>query len=266
MLKKEVKMPIFSDYFLDQYLSGECSKNDVISFEKALVEDETLRIHFENFKLLKAKHRQELPNLAQLMSSHETSKNTASSLNYIDILQRWWLRGSALGLVTAICLFVLWLPESPKESQDDIRFKGNSTEFLEFYFRKSEVQNLQNHEQQKMFPGHNNMELYPGSQIQFIIQAKQGAYVAVVSKDASGQISEYAPAGEYMQFAKGEYVFQNSVILDDILGQERIYGLRCQMKYELEKLGAILNVGNDDALDWPKDCQVSVITLQKVSR
>jgi hypothetical protein len=143
----------------------------------------------------------------------------------------WWqvllrpvhLAATAAVMVMAVLVMSLWTPDDNGE-----RMKGADLE-LGYY-----VMGPQGPE--KAAQGH---VLHPGDRIQFRLTAPAGGYVHIVGVDERGNLSVYFPrpdeTPEAFPGGAGRPV-PGSVILDEVLGRERIFVLVCREPIDRDKL------------------------------
>jgi hypothetical protein len=175
----------------------------------------------------------------------------------------WWrflfrpahLAAAAAVLVMAVLVATLWMPDSGE------RMKGADLE-LGYY-----VMGPQGPE--KAAP---NQVLHPGDRIQFRLTAPAGGYVHIVGVDERGQVSVYFPrpdeAPETFPGGAGRPV-PGSVILDEVLGRERVFLLVCPKPLDrddlAERLGSVPE-GSRSLLEvdrLPLQCEQRDLVLRK---
>jgi hypothetical protein len=156
----------------------------------------------------------------------------------------WWSAGLA---AAAALLFMVRSPE-PQE-----RSKGEGS--VGFFVRHGDT----------VRRGSSGERVMPGDALRFVVSQREPSHVAVLSRDAAGQASVYFPAGEHAVLVDAgvEHALDSSVILDEVLGTERLYALRCTRAVELAPLRARLAASEVEPA-WPQGCQVERLTLLKV--
>jgi hypothetical protein len=159
--------------------------------------------------------------------------------------RRRWLWGA--GLAAAAALFLVVRMPAPAE-----RTKGSGS--VGFFVRHGESV-------RRGGPGERVM---PGDALRFVVTQREPSHVAVLSRDAAGQASVYFPAGaRALRVEAGvERALDSSVILDEVLGAEQLYALRCKEPVELAPLRAYLGASSEPS--WPAGCEVERIALLKV--
>ena len=158
----------------------------------------------------------------------------------------WWGAGTALAAAAALLLMV-----RPHDLEE--RSKGPGS--VGFFVRHGE----------KVRRGGPNERVLPGDALRFVVTQREPSYVAVLSRDAAGQASVYFPAAaRAVRVEAGvEKAVDTSVVLDDVLGTERLYALRCERPIELAPLRAQLGASASEPA-WPEGCQVERLTILKV--
>lgn len=157
----------------------------------------------------------------------------------------WWSTGLA---AAAALLLLMRMPD-----RGDIRQKGNGGS-VGFFVRHGD----------QVRRGVAGEHVSPGDALRFVVSQEEPSYVAVLSRDAAGQVSIYYPdaAQAVLVQAGVEQALDASVILDAVTGEERLYALRCTKPVELAPLRAALT--RDGALHaWPEGCRVEQLTLFK---
>jgi hypothetical protein len=103
----------------------------------------------------------------------------------------------------------------------------------------------------------------PGDALQFAFTRAAGRFVAVLSRDGAGKASVYFPLDGRAAAvgATGTLESTNSVVLDDVLGRETLYGLSCAGPTELEPLRAALETRS--APTWPAGCTAVPFSVDK---
>jgi hypothetical protein len=105
--------------------------------------------------------------------------------------------------------------------------------------------------------------VHPGDSIRFTYSSGASGYLVVLSRDGAGRISIYYPDGESAApiEAADQELLPGSIILDDILGVESIYGVRCDTPIAVARIEQELNRrGHEMALPG---CTVDRLTLDK---
>jgi hypothetical protein len=147
--------------------------------------------------------------------------------------RRAMMLGLAPILAAAACLIMLFGRTAvlPVDAPLPLPTKGGKA--LEFYvLRHGEVS-----------AGNEQMSLHPGDTVEFVFSSQRPGYLAILSVDGAGRANVYFPAGADRAAAFQEGLGQPvpvSTILDDTLGDERIYALQCDTAIVLEPIRAAL--------------------------
>jgi hypothetical protein len=162
------------------------------------------------------------------------------------------LAGAVAALAAAAALLLL-IGRSPLLSEgDEVRTKGTGR--VGFFVRHAGV----------VRRGSERERVSPGDALRFVVTSPVPSYVAVLSRDGAGQVSVYHPsAPRAARVEPGvERPLDASVVLDDVLGEERLYALTCSEPIELATLSAGLRqAGREPA--WPTACSIERFTLIK---
>lgn len=156
---------------------------------------------------------------------------------------------SALAMAAAISLFVGFRPgEGTRPKGDVVR--------LGFYVKHGESVRL----------GGSGERVAPGDALRFVYTARSTRHLAVLSVDGARHSSVYYPSGETAALAPAgdEVALPVSTVLDDTLGEERIYGVFCPDAFALEPLRRALEESPDQAPLAP-GCVVEKLTVRKAA-
>jgi hypothetical protein len=105
--------------------------------------------------------------------------------------------------------------------------------------------------------------VHPGDQLRFVIKSDAPGRAAVLSRDGAGAVSVYAAAGDRLvEVGAGEHAFDDAIELDDVLGEERLYGFFCETAPPVSALEAAV-VATPELPRAPRGCVVDVLTLDK---
>lgn len=166
--------------------------------------------------------------------------------------RRAWL-GGALGALAAAAALLLLIGRSPLLSDaDEVRTKGTSR--VGFFVRHAGV----------VRRGNERERVSPGDALRFVVTSSVPRYVAVLSRDGAGQVSVYHPSGPRAARVEPgvERPLDTSVVLDDVLGEERLYALTCSEPIELAALSdGLRQTGGEPA--WPVACSLERFVLIK---
>jgi anti-sigma factor RsiW len=166
--------------------------------------------------------------------------------------RRVWL-GGAVGTLAAAAALLLVLGRSPlTESGDTVRSKGTSR--VGFFVRHAGV----------VRRGDDRERVSPGDALRFVVTSSTTTYIAVLSRDGAGQVSVYHPSGPRAARVEPgvERPLETSVVLDDVLGEERLYALACSAPIEVAPVGDSLRRSAAEPA-WPGECSVERFVLIK---
>ena len=112
-------------------------------------------------------------------------------------------------------------------------------------------------------PGRDGQAVHPGDRLRFTVSAPRPAHVAILSLDAAGVASVYYPTGTRSRHVGvvREHALESSVELDGTLGDERIWGVFCDVPFPIEPLRAALERRRD--LPALPGCTVDTLRLLK---
>lgn len=158
----------------------------------------------------------------------------------------------ALSLLAAAALCLLLIRP---ESQSSTRSKGGGPSISFFVKRGGSVSR-----------GESEMRVAPGDVLRFTTSSVKTYYFAILSRDALGVVSIYAPKGESMQVLSPgiDRPLDTGVLLDKVLGKEDVFGLFCAEQHSLSLLNEALQTGA--GAFPPKDCVSDTLTLRKEAR
>ncbi len=115
-----------------------------------------------------------------------------------------------------------------------------------------------------VFRGGHGESLRPGDALQFTVSAPRAGYLAVLSRDGSGQSSVYYPEGKRAAPVEaGEQILPQSTVLDDVLGHEKLHAVLCEQSFELQSVLERVAEGRGAPLGGP-GCSVDTIEIEKV--
>jgi hypothetical protein len=166
--------------------------------------------------------------------------------------RRAWLGGAMAALAAAAALLLL-IGRSPLRSEgDEVRTKGTAR--VGFFVRHAGV----------VRRGSERERVTPGDALRFVVTSSVPSYVAVLSRDGAGQVSVYHPSGPRAARVEPgvERPLDTSVVLDEVLGEERLYALTCSEPIELAAIAdGLRQAGREPA--WPTACSIERFTLIK---
>lgn len=165
--------------------------------------------------------------------------------------KRAWVGISALALAAALFLFL-----RTQQEQDATRLKGTPAGMGFFIEHDGQVR--------RGLPGE---QVEPGDKLQFVVATRTAAYVAVISVDGAGTANVYYTSNAPVAPTTGnvETPLPSSVLLDDVLGKESLWGLVCdapQAEAALKKLLAEHN----ERFKAPAGCSETRWTIAKKPR
>jgi hypothetical protein len=138
---------------------------------------------------------------------------------------------SALAAAAALAL-VLRAPNDGPLGGDEsgTRIKGGSR--VAFFVKRGD----------RVVAGGPGERLQPGDQLRFTATLERPKHLAIFSRDARGVASVYHPAGAVTKALPvgADLALDNSVELDDALGEERIFAVFCDSAIAVEELRSTL--------------------------
>lgn len=174
---------------------------------------------------------------------------------------------AAAGAIAAAAAFALFFRVDPAGdvAGDGTRIKGGAR--VGFFVKRGDA----------VARGASGERVAPGDALQLTYTTQAPAHLAVLSVDASGAASVYYPAGPRAERIEPgrEVPLPSSVVLDDTLGEERIFALFCADPIEIEPVRAAL-AARPASLPFPSaalpspplpaSCEVDAVTLHKIQR
>jgi len=170
-----------------------------------------------------------------------------------------WASGGAALAAAAVLLLLLRPPTGEHGGTDtaeqpgNVRTKGSS--HIDFFVKHGT----------QVRRGGDEQVVHPGDQLRFTLTSNKAQHVAIVSLDAAGVVSTYYPRGEHSAGvgAVRDQALDSSVLLDETLGKEQIWGVFCEAPFELEPLRAALQrQGKPPALPG---CNIDEVTIIKAA-
>jgi hypothetical protein len=103
--------------------------------------------------------------------------------------------------------------------------------------------------------------VFPGDALNFTASTERAGYLAILSVDGAGHLSAYYPGGSVAALlpAGSDQVLPLSVVLDDVLGTERLYGVFCDRAIAVAELVAMLARGGA----FPAGCVADTLAIEK---
>ncbi|NOU26501.1 MAG: hypothetical protein HOO96_01230 [Polyangiaceae bacterium] len=167
--------------------------------------------------------------------------------------RRVWA-GAAAALALAAGLFLFVRSRRPPEEDGGVRLKGNAHIEL-FVEHRGRVRRSSMAE-----------TVEPGDKLQFAVATREPAYVAVLSIDGAGTASVYFAASSPLgPTINGEdEPLPVSIVLDDVLGAEHVWGFVCKERQpEADLLARLKKEGA--AIATPPDCSRTEFLVTKVA-
>jgi hypothetical protein len=166
--------------------------------------------------------------------------------------RRAWLGGAVAATAAAAAVLLLLVRSPLLPSGDTVRTKGTSR--VGFFVRHAGA----------VRRGSERERVSPGDALRFVVTSSVPSYVAVLSRDGAGQVSVYHPSGPRATRVEPgvERPLDASVVLDDVLGEERLYALACSVPIEVASLRDGLR-RTDTEPAWPVECSIERFVLIK---
>ncbi|WP_437567167.1 DUF4384 domain-containing protein [Sorangium sp. So ce542] len=141
----------------------------------------------------------------------------------------------------------------PPPAAQGARIKGGSGR-IGFYVARGDA----------LAPGGPGEVVHPNDRLQFTYSTVDAGFFALLSVDGARKASVYFPAGDVAApIQPGEQVpLPSSVVLDETLGAETVYGLFCETPVALEPLRAALEAAPERP-PAPEGCRVDRVSLDK---
>jgi anti-sigma factor RsiW len=173
---------------------------------------------------------------------------------------RWlaWASGGA-ALAAAATFALVLRPPAPKgdggslaaDQPGLVRTKGSS--YIRFFVKHGD----------QVRRGGDEQVVHVGDQLRFTLTSDRPQQVAILSLDAARVASTYYPRGDQSAAvgAVRDQVVDSSVLLDQTLGKEQIWGIFCEAPFELEPLRAALSQRGQ--LPPLPECSVDALSIVK---
>jgi hypothetical protein len=196
-----------SDLRLERWLSGELADEEIA----------TLRAHLATCEPCRARH-------ALLESEHRALSEqlpplpATSSSGVVSALQpRYLVARAMIGLGSLAAALALWLSLDDRTPVPLTRTKGsNDSVQLDWVIRRNGA---------VFTPGAED-PLRPGDALRFGLRAKQSGHASVLSLDGEGRASVYH---DWVSIeADARQLLPGAVELDDVVGEEHLYGIVCE--------------------------------------
>jgi hypothetical protein len=106
------------------------------------------------------------------------------------------------------------------------------------------------------------VQLSPGESIEFEVSARTAGYVAVYDVDRSGSSVFVQPRRIE---AGPRQLLDGSIVLDDVLGKERIFAILCEAPIDLDAVKAV-DAERTVELALPAGCEQASVLIEKVAK
>lgn len=232
-LRKELPEGCITDLVFDRWRAGELDPSSIETYEAHLETCERCQRRHDTIEAEAEAFRSEFPRL------NLAAKQPVSQVVELRPKRSRWLgwasAGAALAAAATFALVV-----SPPANEDGagalseqpgtVRTKGSS--HIRFFVKHGD----------QVRRGDDGQVVHPGDQLRFTLTTPRPAYVAIVSLDAARVVSTYYPKSERSAAvgAGRDQALDSSVLLDQTLGKERIWGIFCEAPFDLEPLRAAL--------------------------
>lgn len=160
--------------------------------------------------------------------------------------RRRWPAGVAVAAMALGLWFVM-----TREGGDGDTTRGKGTAAISFYVKHGEVTHR----------GGLHDVVFPGDAINFAASTERPAFLAIISIDGADRVSVYYPDGPVAApvGAGRDQLLPLSVVLDDVLGLERVVGVFCDRALAVGPLAAAVTAG----AELPSGCQTDALTIEK---
>lgn len=227
MLANKARPPdCLSDLVLDQWRTGEIDDSARLGELEAHVADcERCRARREAFdreaESYLSRHPRFLP--PERSRSQQRPSRSARRLQI-------FAGASALAAAAVLALVLRAPHDGPLGDESGTRIKGGSR--VAFFVKRGG----------QVVMGGPGDRLQPGDQLRFTVTLERPQHLAILSRDTRGVASVYYPADAVTKVlpAGADIALENSVELDDALGEERIFAVFCESAIAVEELRASL--------------------------
>ena len=250
-LRHELPDGCISDLSFDAWRADELGAERVGELERHLVDCGRCRQRQQDLERQAARFLAKAPSLAAREHARGEIVQPTLSMGGKRSRRRW-LIPSALAFSAAATLALLLRP-SPRPGQitEGTHIKGQS--HITFHVQHGgSVQ-----------PGTEGHVVFPGDQLRFSATTAKPAHLAILSLDGAHVASVYFPPGPTSQRfgVVSNQPLDSSVVLDDTLGQERLWALFCDRPFALEPLRSRLE--REGTLHAPEGCSMEEHTILK---
>jgi len=207
--------------------------------------DQLLNGELEDRDDLKA-HRASCARCTALLELHREERASFA----VVLPRRRHLRRWTAGLAVAAAALGLWLV-LPRDRDDRPETRSKGKPAISFYVKHGETT-------RKGGPGE---VVFPGDALDFIASTDRPGFLAVISSDGAHKRSVYYPDGPTAApvGVGREQMLPLSVVLDDVVGLERLVGVFCDRAIAVDQLEAA--IAQDAAL--PNGCVADTLTIEK---
>ena len=213
--------------------------------------DQLLNGELEDHEELK-QHSTSCRRCSELLAVHRRERASFSLALPRPRRQHRWLAVVALpAAALALCLLIVSRDRPERPDAADTRSKGKPA--LAFYLKRGGV----------VHRGGTGDIVFPHDAINFTASTTRPAFLAIISVDGAGHASVYYPDGATTApLGVGQdQVLPLSVVLDDVLGFERVVGVFCDQMLPVAELEAVVVRG----VELPRGCVGDALTIEKRS-
>lgn len=251
-LRPELPEGCISDLTFDEWRAGELEPERIEQLEQHL---ETCRRCQRRHDAIEAQAERFLEQFPELELPSQPAAKPARVISLEHKRARYLAWGSGIaGLAAAAAAFALLL-SSPHGSAPDAgyttRTKGSSR--IGFYVKHGD----------QVRRGGDGQVVQPGDQLRFSVTSNAPQHMAILSLDGANVASVYYPDGpSSVEVGAGrDRPLDKSVLLDDTLGEERLWGIFCPEPFALEPLRTML--ARDGRLPELPRCTVDELSIVK---
>lgn len=253
-LRRELPEGCISDLAFDQWRTGELDASSIETYEAHLATCERCQQRHDAIEAEAEAFRNEYPRLEL------PAKAPVSQVVQLRAKRSRWLAWASGGAaLAAAATFALVLRPPANDDGDGVgseqpglvRTKGSS--HIRFFVKHGD----------QVRRGDDGQVVHPGDQIRFTLTSSKPQHVAIVSLDAAGVVSTYYPKSERSAAvgAGREQALDSSVLLDQTLGKERIWGIFCEAPFELEPLRVAIQ--RQGKLPPLAECSIDELSIVK---
>jgi len=207
--------------------------------------DQLLNGELEDRDELKA-HRAACERCAALLDRHRKERvSFAVPLQRPRHHRRW-----TAGLAAAAAVLGLWLVV-PRDRDDGPGTRSKGKPAISFYLKRGDATRR----------GRPGEVVFPGDAINFTASTDVPAFLAIISIDGAHHASVYYPGGPTAAPLRvgRDQVLPLSVVLDDVVGRERLTGVFCDRALPVDQIEAA--VAADGGI--PRGCVTDSLTIEK---